>query len=103
MVERERARQMRMRRLEQLSYDCLQSGDISKAIDAAYASIEIEPLRESAHFALIEAHVRDGNHAEAARQAARLTELVEHELGISPSPKFQNGLADLGLMKAQNP
>jgi DNA-binding SARP family transcriptional activator len=97
LIERERGRQIRMRRLETLSGHCLSIGDTTAAIDAAYASIEIEPLRETAHIALIEAHIRDGNLAEAAHQARRLTELVHGELGIDPSPNFSRRLVDLGL------
>lgn len=97
IVERERVRQLRMRRLERLSYDYLLAGKVAAAIDAAYASIEIEPFRESAHLALIEAHVVDGNHAEAAREVARLSALMDGEMGIAPSPRFMNRLAALGL------
>lgn len=97
IIERERGRQIRMRRLEALSRHYLNLGDTTAAIDAAYASIEIEPLRETAHIALIEAHIRDGNLAEAAHQARRLTALVYDELGINPSPHFSKRLVDLGL------
>ena len=97
LVERERARQLRMRRLEDLSRQYLDSHDVAAAIEAAYASIEIEPLRESAHLALIEAHVCDGNLAEAANQTLRLARLVHSELGITPSAHFCKRLADLGL------
>jgi DNA-binding SARP family transcriptional activator len=100
MIERERACQLRMRLLESVSRNYLSDGNTSAAIDAAYASIEIEPLRESAHLALIEAHVVDGNLAEAAHQATRLADLVQHELGISPSVQFQDRLTDLGLAMA---
>lgn len=97
LVERERARQLRMRRLEALSRQYLDSDNVAAAIEAAYAAIEIEPLRESAHLALIEAHVCDGNLAEAAQQALRLTQLVHSELGITPSDHFRDRLANLGL------
>lgn len=97
LVERERARQLRMRRLEDLSRHYLDSDDAAAAIEAAYASIEIEPLRESAHLALIEAHVSDGNLAEAVKQALRLARLVHNELGIAPSAYFRGRLLELGI------
>lgn len=97
LVERERARQLRMRRLEALSRQYLDSDNVAAAIEAAYAAIEIEPLRESAHLALIEAHICDGNLAEAAQQALRLAQLVHRELGITPSDHFRDRLVDLGL------
>lgn len=97
LVERERSRQLRMRRLEELSHRYLEMDDVAAAMEAAYASIEIEPLRESAHLALIEAHVRDGNLAEAANQAVRLAQLVHRELGINPSNRFRQRLVSMGL------
>jgi DNA-binding SARP family transcriptional activator len=97
MIARERSRQLRMRCLEDLSRFYLGSGNTLAAIEAAFASIEIEPLRESAHLALIEAHVADGNMAEAVHQAARLQDLVRNELGVAPSARFQNRLMDLGV------
>ena len=97
MIARERARQLRMRCLEGLSRFYLNSGNTPAAIEAAYASIEIEPFRESAHLALIEAHVADGNLAEAVHQAARLEDLVNNELGVAPSARFRNRLIDFGI------
>jgi DNA-binding SARP family transcriptional activator len=99
-IEREHARQICMRRLEQLSHDFLAAGRIAEAIDTAFASIDIEPLRESAHLALIEAHIADGNRAEAAHQAERVKILLRDELGISPSTQFQQRLETLGLTPA---
>jgi len=97
MIERERSRQICLRQLETLSRHHLGSGAVAEAIDAALASIGIEPLRESSHLALIEAHVADGNHAEAARQVTRLTDLLHSELSIAPSPQFRRRVASLGL------
>jgi DNA-binding SARP family transcriptional activator len=97
MIARERSRQFRMRCLEDLSRYYLSSGNTRAAIEAAYASIEIEPLRESAHLALIEAHVADGNLAEAVHQATRLEGLVNNELGVASSARFRNRLMDLGI------
>ena len=46
----------------------------------------IEPLRETAHGALIRAHLAQGNRAEAARQLQRLAQLLDKELaGEKPS------------------
>lgn len=97
VVERERSRQLRMRRLETLSRGFLASGDFSAAIEAAYCSIEIEPLRESAHLALIEAHLAEGNRAEAVRQVERLESVMRRELELPPSNLFVRRIAELGL------
>lgn len=100
IIARERARQVRMRSLEQLSQWYLTSGNIAAAIEAAFGSIEIEPLRESAHLALIEAHVAEGNLAEAAHQAARFKDQLHRELGITPSAHFEGRLTELGVTLA---
>ena len=97
MIERERARQMRVRRLEELSRWCRAGGDIHNAICAAYGAISVEPLRESAHLALIEAHMADGNRAEAVRQLGRTTALLQTELGIEPSAMFRERVGAMNL------
>jgi DNA-binding SARP family transcriptional activator len=47
--------------------------------------VAVEPLRESAHRALIGAHLAEGNRVEALRQLARLRHLLREELGVEPS------------------
>ena len=47
---------------------------------------QIEPLRETAHRALIRAHLAQGNRAEATRQLQRLAQLLDKELSEKPSP-----------------
>jgi DNA-binding SARP family transcriptional activator len=96
IIAQEGARQLRMRCLEDLSRIYLNGGNTLAAIEAADASIEIEPLRESAHLALIEAHLADGNFAEGIRQACRLEDLIKTELGVAPSARFRNRLRDIG-------
>lgn len=96
-IERERVRQMRARRLEELSRRCTDVGDIDNAISAAYAAILIEPLRESARLALMEAHVTDGNCAEAMRQLLLTLELLENELGLAPSAMFRRRVQEMEL------
>ena len=85
LVERERLRQLRLHALERLSNQLLQRGDHPAAVDAALAAVAIEPLRESAHRAVIQVHLAEGNRAEALRQAERLRQLLRHELGVEPS------------------
>lgn len=86
LLERERHRQLRIHGLESLSRRLADEGRYAQAIDAAYAAITAEPLRESAHAALIGAHLAEGNRAEAARQFAAYERLLADELGLPPSP-----------------
>jgi DNA-binding SARP family transcriptional activator/tetratricopeptide (TPR) repeat protein len=49
--------------------------------------LEIEPLDEEAHRALIRAYAEAGNRAAALRQFARLKGLLGKELGLRPAPE----------------
>ncbi len=88
LLERERHRQLRIHGLEALSHRLAGEGQFAQAVDTAYAAITAEPLRESAHAALISAHLAEGNRAEAARQFAAYERLLHDELGLPPSPKI---------------
>jgi DNA-binding SARP family transcriptional activator len=51
-------------------------------------SVDIEPLRESAHKAVIQIHLHEGNRIEAIRQFRLYRNLLQHELGIEPSDEI---------------
>jgi DNA-binding SARP family transcriptional activator len=89
VLERERHRQLRIHALEALSARLVAIGRFGAAIDAAYGAIAAEPLRESAHAVLIQAHVAEGNRAEAARQFGLYRRLLRDELGLDPSPDLE--------------
>ena len=86
---RERWRQIRLHTLERLARLMIAAGEHEKAIDAALAAIRAEPLRESAHRTLIEAHLSEGNPSEAIRQFGRYERLLRQELDIEPSPRMR--------------
>lgn len=87
--ERERLRQIRLHALEKLSALLSDAGRHSDAIQAALAAIRLEPLRETAHRALIEAHLAEGNWSEARRQFRRCQQLFREELGIEPTASMR--------------
>jgi len=60
---------------------------------AGLAGVRAEPLRESAHRALIAVHVRAGNLGEAVRQYERCRTLIRRELGIEPSRELAELIA----------
>jgi DNA-binding SARP family transcriptional activator len=86
---RERWRQIRLHTLERLARLLTTAGEYELAIDAALAAIRAEPLRESAHRTLIEAHLAEGNASEAIRQFGRYEQLLRTELDIAPSPRMR--------------
>ena len=89
LIERERFRQLRLHALERLCEDCRAAGRFAEATEAGLAAVATEPLRESAHRAVIGSHLAEGNVAEAARQYRLYRDLAHDELGIAPSPRLQ--------------
>ena len=85
VVDRERIRQARMHALERLSASLREQGRYAMALDAALSALLADPLRESAHRAVISVHLAEGNVAEAIRQFERCCRLLREELGVAPS------------------
>lgn len=83
--EREQFRQRRLHALDRLSRALAEEGEYGAAIEVGLAAIAIEPLRESAHRAVIEAHLAEGNLNEARRQLQRCRALLNDQLGLEPS------------------
>jgi DNA-binding SARP family transcriptional activator len=83
--ERDRIRQLRLHALEELSDQLLTTGNATAAAEAALEAVAVEPLRESAHRAVIRALLVQGNRGEALRQFGKLQRLLLDELGIQPS------------------
>ncbi len=85
VIERERLRQLSLHALEVLADRLIAEQRFGEAIEAALAAMRGEPFRESAHRALIRAHLAEGNHHEARRQYRICCDLLERELGVAPS------------------
>jgi DNA-binding SARP family transcriptional activator len=88
LYERERLRQRTLHALESLSRRLTEAGRTADAVDAALLAVAAEPLRESAQRALIEAHIAEGNRAEALRTYDTYRGLLRRELDVDPSPAF---------------
>jgi DNA-binding SARP family transcriptional activator len=89
VVERERFRQLRLHALEVLCEQLTAIGRFGEAVDAGLAAVRAEPLRESAHRALVRVYLAEGNQSEAVRQYVLCRRLLREELGIEPSPSFR--------------
>jgi DNA-binding SARP family transcriptional activator len=85
LVERERFRQIRLHALEAQCEQLTSTGCYALAIESGLAAVAAEPLRESAHRALIKAHLAEGNRSEALRQYRCLCELLRTDLTADPS------------------
>jgi DNA-binding SARP family transcriptional activator len=93
LLERERFRQLRMHALEALCRELAASGRYAQATEAGLAAVEVEPLRESAHRALIHAYLLEGNSCEAIRQYRLFRDILRRELGCEPSMRMRRLVA----------
>jgi DNA-binding SARP family transcriptional activator len=89
LLERERLRQIRLHGLEALCVRLAHLGHHLDAIEAGMLATSVEPLRESAHRALILAHLAEGNMAEAVRQYDAFATVLDDTLGIAPTESLR--------------
>jgi DNA-binding SARP family transcriptional activator len=87
IVERECFRQLRLQALDALCDRLLTAGRLREALKAGLSSMAGEPLRESAHRALIRVHLAYGNAGEAINQYRFCRRLLRERLGIEPSDR----------------
>ncbi|MEE4495925.1 BTAD domain-containing putative transcriptional regulator [Streptomyces sp. BE230] len=92
LVERERVRQLRLHALDALAEVLTRQGQTALALEAAWASVRREPLRESANRAVVSAHLAEGNVHEAIRHYQVFRRLLQEELGVEPTPLFSGML-----------
>jgi DNA-binding SARP family transcriptional activator len=95
VAERDRLRQRLLHAVESLGRLRSAAGHHAGAIEAALLAIDVDPLRESAHRVLVEAHLAEGNWGEARRSFAELRRLTLCELGVEPSHALRR-LVDRG-------
>jgi DNA-binding SARP family transcriptional activator len=93
LFERERLRQLRLHALDALAYRLAGEGRPVLALKTALTSVRGEPLRESAHRAVVAAHLAQGNVNEAVRHYRAFRRALREELGVPPSPQFTRMLA----------
>lgn len=85
LIERERFRQLRLHALERLCSELSAAGRHADATEAGLAAVASDPLRESAHRVLIEAHLAEGNAGDALRQYEVCCHRLRRELDLEPS------------------
>ncbi len=95
--ERERLRQLRLHALEAAAGRLLSTGRTPHAIDVLLAEARQEPLRDSLHRLLVEAHLAEGNATEAIHCYERYRERLTAALGIPPSPQMEAVVGGLGV------
>jgi DNA-binding SARP family transcriptional activator len=95
LLERERFRQLRLRALESRCTRLTAAGRLDEALEAGLLAVAGEPLRESAHRALVRLHLAEGNASEALRQFRLCRRLLHEQLGVEPSPRMLELVAGL--------
>ncbi|MGR6964520.1 AfsR/SARP family transcriptional regulator [Geodermatophilus sp. URMC 61] len=96
LLERERLRHLRMHALELAAVRLSRAGRNGDALQAAYAAVHAEPLRESAHRTVVRVHLAEGNTAEALRAYERFRAVLADELGVRPSEQMTRLLCAIG-------
>jgi len=86
---RERFHYLRLHALEAMCERFAAAGRYGEAVQAGLAAVRAEPLRESAHQALVKVLLAEGNRFEATRQYDNCCRLLRNELGLKPSPAMQ--------------
>jgi DNA-binding SARP family transcriptional activator len=95
VVEAEEWRQLRLHALDALADRLIGAGRYADATSAALAAVKAEPLRETAHAALIRVYLAEGNRAEALAAYQHYRALLRSELGLEPTPLIQALIRDL--------
>jgi len=92
LIQQQRYRELRLHALEGLCDRLAARRRFGAAVQAGLAAVAAEPLRESAHRALMRAYMAEGNRSEAIRQFGRYAHLIRDELGLDPSPEMESEL-----------
>jgi DNA-binding SARP family transcriptional activator len=105
LPERERFRQLRAHALECLCELLAEIGSFGEAVDAGLMAVKAEPLRESAHRALVRAYLAEGNAWQAVRQYHSYRILLRDEPGLEPSAAMRELLqrAEAGTERRRPP
>lgn len=90
VAEAEEWRQLRMGALEAEAGVLGAGRRFAEAATAARASMRAEPLRESAHAALVRVHLAEGNQSEAMRVYERYCGLLRTELDMEPTARLSD-------------
>jgi DNA-binding SARP family transcriptional activator len=90
LVEREDLRQRQLHALDACARRLIDSARYGEAIGTALAALRAEPLRETAHRLVIEAHLQEGNQVEARRQWQTYARLLRERLNATPSFHWRN-------------
>jgi DNA-binding SARP family transcriptional activator len=90
LIEQEQYHQLRLYALEAMAKRLTTVGRHGEAVASGLAAVRAEPLRESAHRVLIDAHLAAGNRAAARHQYEQCRRILLDELGLEPSDALRH-------------
>jgi len=90
LFEQEQYRQLRLYALEAMAKRLTSAGRHGEAVTAGLTAVRAEPLRESAHRVLIDAHLAAGNRGAATHQYEQCRRVLLEELGLEPSGSLRD-------------
>jgi DNA-binding SARP family transcriptional activator len=90
LLEQEQFHQLRLYALEAMAKRLTTAGRHGEAVAAGLTAVRAEPLRESAHRVLIDAHLAAGNRAAAQHQYDQCRRTLREELGLEPSEALRH-------------
>lgn len=88
LLDRDRLRLLRVQGLEDVALRLAARGCFAAAYELAFEAVRCEPLRESAHRAVIAVHLAQHNVVEAVREYRRFRHLLVDDLGVEPSAEL---------------
>lgn len=101
-ADRERWDQVRLHALETLAKRLLTAEQHLSALEVALTAVAIDPLRESAHRAVVEIHIAEGNSACAIRHYRHYRGLLQRELGVMPTHHMERLIHSLATSDRLN-
>ncbi len=87
LLERERLARLHLRILGQLMHCAMQRGDYTESVDIGQHILQVDPLREEVHRALMHCYRHLGLYAQAIHQFHLCARLLQTELKIMPMPE----------------
>jgi DNA-binding SARP family transcriptional activator len=87
-VERERLRHRSLHALDAIADHAMRQGRYPRAIEIAFESIALEPLRETPRRIVVECHMFEGNVSEAIREYTTYAQLLRREIGLEPTGRL---------------
>jgi DNA-binding SARP family transcriptional activator len=87
LLERERLERRYLRALGQLMSLLIERGEYQEAVDRGRDILQLDPLREEVHRAMMRCFWRMGRRAEGVRQFITCARLLQRELQILPMPE----------------